>query len=285
VSETPAGGPLRYREVGAPWGVAYDRDGKAQACMGVAVGDVVGDPADEIFVTNFAFESNTLYGRSASSWYEDVTARTGLGPPSFQVLGFGTVFLDADLDGDLDLAVANGQQPTHLYVNDGTGAFTLTDAPDLATPAVGRGLVAGDVDGDGVLDLVLTQNGGPPRLLLGDPASAGARTFAAIELVQPGPNRDAVGATVTLTLSSGRRISRTVRRGDSYLGSSSPVLHFGTATDTQVVADIAWPDGLRSRHDVPCSRRVVIARAAAASSGDPRFTLVERSVPPGRRSP
>lgn len=66
---------------------------------------------------------------------------------------------DADGDGDLDAVLAGGDQfverPDRLYLNDGTGHFTIGGAarfpaPDEPTTAI----ASGDVDGDGSIDFV-----------------------------------------------------------------------------------------------------------------------------------
>jgi hypothetical protein len=76
--------------------------------MGVAAGDVDGDGLEDLLVTHLLRETNTLYLSRGGGAFLDVTARTGLGSASWMMTGFGTGFLDYDLDGDLDLLVANG---------------------------------------------------------------------------------------------------------------------------------------------------------------------------------
>jgi hypothetical protein len=86
------------------------------------------------------------------------------------MLGFGCVFADFDLDGSLDLAIANGHiddtvrnirgnvgyaQPPQLFLNQGNGTFrdvTREAGPDFSQPKVGRGLAYADFDRDGDLD-------------------------------------------------------------------------------------------------------------------------------------
>ena len=72
-------------------GMAFNGEGRAEACMGVDLGDYDNDGDLDLFTTNFSHETNTLYA-SAGERFRDVTAAAGLSEPSWRVLGFGTGF-------------------------------------------------------------------------------------------------------------------------------------------------------------------------------------------------
>ena len=80
--------------------------------MGIACGDLDGDGRIDLAVTNFYGESTTFYQNLGAGQFLDRTAAIGLAAPSRSLLGFGIAFFDADNDGRLDLATANG------HVND-----------------------------------------------------------------------------------------------------------------------------------------------------------------------
>ncbi len=107
-SEDSSRSHTRYEDRGIASGLALNADGKATGSMGIALGDVNDDGRLDVFITNFLAEANTYYVCSATGSYEDRTREVDLQNPSFDVLGFGTQFLDADLDGRLELFVANG---------------------------------------------------------------------------------------------------------------------------------------------------------------------------------
>lgn len=208
-------------------GTGVDGRGLTEAGMGVASGDVDGDGDFELFVTNFDDESNTLYSNLGDAMFEDVTIQSGLEAPSRLPVGFGCVLEDFDLDGDLDLAVANGHiidnialyhdgkthaQRAQLFQNVGGGRFAeLRDLAGAlgAEPFVGRGLYAGDLDGDGDADLVLTQCGGRLRVFRNP---IGSRS-----LVVRGAPRNSV---LTLVGDRGRRVVREALGQPSYFGCS-----------------------------------------------------------------
>jgi tetratricopeptide (TPR) repeat protein len=105
-------GGFRFQETAAEAGVATSTSGGYLAGMGVACGDLDGDGRLDLAVTNFYGESTTFYRNLGSGQFADQTAAIGLAAPSRYLLGFGAAFLDANNDGRLDLATANG------HVND-----------------------------------------------------------------------------------------------------------------------------------------------------------------------
>ncbi|HUG19289.1 MAG TPA: FG-GAP-like repeat-containing protein, partial [Planctomycetaceae bacterium] len=95
-------------DIGLIAGLALNEEGRAEACMGIAVGDCTQDGRLDLLVTNFLYESNTLYSPVGERLYTDRTRDLNLHAASVPVLGFGTQFLDANLDGRLELFVVNG---------------------------------------------------------------------------------------------------------------------------------------------------------------------------------
>jgi len=221
--------------------------GATEAGMGIATGDVNEDGRIDLFITNFDDESNTLYRNDGDGFFSDVTAIAGLDAPSRLPVGFGAVLFDADLDGDLDLAVANGhildnirlyhdgkthaQEPL-FFTGDGAGRFELDreGAGDFVSEAlVGRGLYTGDFDRDGRIDLVLTQNDGPARVY----RNVGPeRAYLALAGLPP-------GTRVTIELTDGTTRVREAGGQPSYLGVCEASVHVGLGT-----ADVA---GIRIR--------------------------------------
>jgi hypothetical protein len=249
----------KFKDVAVDAGLAFSIDGKARAGMGVDVGDFENSGRPGIAITNFDNEMIGLYRASRPGIYDDISVAAGLGLPSRTTLGFGCTFFDADLDGSLDLAVANGHidetvrnirgntnyaQPPHLFLNQGAGKFR-----DVAKeidggfdqPKVGRGLACGDFDRDGDLDLLLTTNNGAAYLYRND-QTAGNRSVR-FHLVGTKSNRDANGAIVRVYY-NGQTQSRTVRGGSSYLSQSEMPVTFGVGKRDNIErATVEWPSG------------------------------------------
>jgi len=248
-----------FEETGVKAGVAFSADGKARAGMGVDVGDFDNSGRPGIAITNFDNEMIGLYRAAKPGDYTDVAFAAGVGPPSRTTLGFGCVFVDANLDGALDLVAVNGHiddtvrnirfgvgyaQPPHLFLNDGKGNFrdVASEAgAEFRSPKVGRGLAYGDFDRDGDADLLMTTNNGPAYLFRND-QSSGNKSIR-FRLVGTKSNRDAIGASVRI-FSGDLNQWRMVKSGSSYLSQSELPLTFGLGKRDRVDrAVILWPSG------------------------------------------
>ncbi len=249
----------KFKDVAVEAGLAFSADGKARAGMGVDVGDFENSGRPGIAITNFDNEMVGLYRSPSAGQFEDVSIAAGVGGPSRNTLGFGCGFADLDLDGRLDLIVANGHiddtvrnirgnvgyaQPPHLFLNLGNGKFqdvVATSGADFAAPRVGRGLAFADFDRDGDVDLLLTTNNGPAYLFRND-VSSGNR-FLRLHLTGTKSNRDAIGAVVRI-YHGGETQMRTVRAGSSYLSQSELPLTFGVGKADRIDRlTVEWPSG------------------------------------------
>ena len=266
----------KFKDVGVEAGLAFSTDGKARAGMGIDTGDFENTDQPGVAITNFDNEMIGLYrfagaGSAGPGTYDDIAMPAGLGAPSRSTLGFGCAFIDVNLDGWLDLAVANGHidetvrnirgnvgyaQSPQLFLNERDGKFRDVARQlggGFATPIVGRGLAYGDFDHDGDLDLLVTTNNGPAYLYRND-LKRGNRSIRFL-LVGTKSNRDAIGAVVHI-FHSGQSQSRIVRGGSSYLSQSELPVTFGVGKSEKIERlTIDWPSGRSEEYkDLPTGK-------------------------------
>lgn len=247
----------RMREAGIEAGVAFNGSGKATACMGVAVGDIDDDGRMDLLVTNFLAEPNTLFVNSTPGFFEDQTRKRGLEEPSLSMLGFGTQFLDADLDGRLEIFVANGhlddltrfnrpyKMPPQLFAQDALGRFMEFPrekiGPYFEQKWLGRAAARLDWNRDGLEDLVVGHLFEPVALLTNTTAATGHHL--SVQLIGTESNRDAIGTMVHVRIGS-RTIVRQLTAGDGYQCSNERRLIFGTGSASQIdELTVRWPSG------------------------------------------
>ena len=243
-------------------GAAVNRDGKAEAGMGVDAGDFDANGTDDIFITHLMDETNTLFMNLGDALFEDRTRESGLGMPGRRFTGFGTSFFDYDNDSWLDLLVVNGavqllpdlmrkgdpfplKQPNQLFRNTGKGGFTevIGEAgPSFRDLEVGRGAAFGDIDNDGDTDVVVTNNNGPVRLLINN---LGKRNpWLGLRLVSKDGGRDLLGTKVEIVSPDKSVLRRRARTDGSYLSANDPRVLVGLGKVARIdVVRVRWPDG------------------------------------------
>lgn len=253
------GGALQLSEEAVATGLAFDRDGLAQACMGVASGDADGDGLLDLFVTNFHDESNTLYLQQTGGIFTDATRSSGLREPSYPMVGFGTQFIDGELDGWLDLVVTNGhvydlshqgreyQMASQYFRNRGQGRFEELPASDtgnfFSEKALGRGLARLDWNRDGRDDFAVSRMNSPAALVVNETQTADH--YLALHLRGTTGDRDAIG-TVVRVVTANRTYSAQLTAGDGYEASNSRRLVFGLGSATKVIRiEVQWISGQR----------------------------------------
>ncbi len=243
--------------------------------MGLDVGDVDRDGDADMMLSNWQLESNALYinragrksaGRVRQASFRDNTVGSGLGPAGIGVTSWGVAWFDAELDGDLDLFIANGYtspdyvstgicvgQPNHFFLNEGRGKFqeaSETAGPALAVERASRCVLTCDYDQDGDLDILVTSNNGWVQLLRNE-SPRGKNHFLGLRLKDLAGNQNGIGARVTLTAGD-QTLSRSMRAGTGYLGGNAPELLFGLGPhEGPVKAQVTWRNGQTTQVEIP----------------------------------
>ncbi|MEJ7591345.1 MAG: FG-GAP-like repeat-containing protein [Planctomycetaceae bacterium] len=284
---------LNYDESGEPGltdsafqtGLGYSGDGLLTAAMGIAADDVDNNGLIDFFVTNFKDESNTLYLQISEGLFQDLSRTAGLDAAGIPFVGWGTQFLDADLDGDLDLVVANGHVDDYrdedgefhmrpqVFRNTGDAQFqevASEQAGDyFAQKFLGRGLAKLDWNQDGLTDFAVSNMGGPASLVTNATAHRG--NFINVRLHATTTSRDAFYSQVEVRTEQSQWI-RQLCAGSGYHACNERVLQFGLGSDEAIQSvRVLWPSGAETLIENPvtdCTLELVEGRTVGLLSKD-----------------
>ena len=252
----PAGLGFRFEQRAAAAGVADPYAG-----MGVAT-SVAPDGRLGLLVTNSRNEPTAAFRENARGGFE--STRASFAPAlGTGFAGWGATWADLTNSGSPDLVVAAGAIPVTSLAGDAETLRVLAPAGEgrygsalMGLRLDGRGVAAADVANDGRVDVAVNTIGGK-LVLLHPNGPSGHWLDVALSRFSP-------GAIVTVTLPDGRRLSRIVQAGSSYLSSEDQRAHFGLGAATSVRdVTVRFPWGGVSSIGAQQANRIVVVRAPA----------------------
>ncbi|HIE98939.1 MAG TPA: hypothetical protein EYG03_24915 [Planctomycetes bacterium] len=260
-NRSQAGG-LLFEELGYSAGVAVNGQGRTEAGMGITCADFNNDQRFDLYVTNFHREANTLLLQRGDGMFDDVTQSAGLRDPTLARLGFGTQAVDLDLDGWMELFVANGhidnQTDQNVEWKMAPQLFRTVNGHDwsdvssqcgsfMAIKSLGRAVAVCDANRDAKPDLIVVYQDRPVALLINETPDVGNAIVC--HLIGVSCNRSAVNAVVRWRFGDQHRITE-ITGGDGYYCSNERSVILSLASSQQAdTIEILWPDGTVDQHE------------------------------------
>ena len=206
------------------------------SAMSTTLGDFNNDGWFDIYITNTPFsqvssiQGNVLLKNNGDGTFTNVATETGT---SFDSVGWGSVFLDADNDGLLDIYVSSSENgngsliSSAFYHQQDDETFIIpqdigfnTDLRESYTNAIG------DINNDGKPEIVVgndTENN-----FLWQNNTSNENNWLKVKLEVVISNKDGIGNTIEISV-DGQSQYRYTLAGEGYLSQNSFYEFFGTA--------------------------------------------------------
>jgi hypothetical protein len=225
-------GDRRFHDATETLGFSYPRAGRDyRGTNGFSFADVDGDGDLDGFISGY---HGSILFRNESGRFRPIQR--------FEGVHYTGAFGDVDNDSDLDLYITGeaGDFVEGVFLNDGSGAFTLSPKSLTGVGNDSRAGVFADLNNDGALELLIASKQGPNTLFV----NRSPKT-SAIQISLTGPNGEAgaLGARVRLYQGGVLRGFREVRGASGYCAQESPRVHFGAETGATYDVEVRFPNG------------------------------------------
>ncbi len=204
---------------------------------------------------------NHLLINDGDGTFTDRTDRYGVGDAGW---AFGPVAADLNLDGRPDLFTATGLRNAAtdlasssregalfersadtadiMWVNTGDAPWPVASPPALDPETNAKAAAPIDVDGDGRTDLLVITTDGTPRLYRN--VTDNDHRWLGVRLSDPrSSNTEAIGSTVTVSLTDGTELVGRVGPDGSFQSGRGSRLLFGLGDAVPDAVTVRWPDG------------------------------------------
>ncbi len=249
-----------FREAGVALGAAYNELGDTVSGMGSDARDYTNDGWVDVVYNDLVGEVFGLLRNSGGELFEDVTRKANIFTLSKPLSGWSIGFIDYDNDGwkeiysangDVDNVRAGSRQRDSMWANLEGQKFVDVSAQmgqDFAFLGYQRGSAFADLNNDGFMDLVVTSLGEKPRILMNN--ALNGNHWVMFDLRGRRSNRDGIGASLQLTMGSGRMLYNHSSTSVGLMSSSDRRVHLGLGKEQAIVSvEIRWPSGTVQRLD------------------------------------
>lgn len=246
--------------------------------MGTAVGDYNNDGLMDYYMTNIKF-NYFMVNQGAGKPFINKATELGMG---IFAISWGANFADFDLDGDVDLFVANGDlnpncvpMADFYFENLGNKFQDKALAYGLADYGIGRGSVTFDYDNDGDLDLLVVNQ----EPVLDYPVPSFTRLYRNdsargnwIKIALKGVQAELHGTGSKIEVEAGgkKMIREIDGGGSSHISQNSVIAHFGLGSAAKIdKITVYWTGGNKQTiENVPVNQFLTITETPVKKSND-----------------